>query len=165
MALANRAPSVTFSVIDATGSVGSCSASIDSTILLADARTAANALATAIEAASGCTVTGYNITYPTVETDPAPPAAGSRVERKGVIDFRTEAGKQYSFSIPGIVDAPVLASGQIDEDNALITAVTLLLLEAPWTDSNGVGLSAVIGAYERFRSTTKRQLPSNRVAD
>lgn len=165
MALADRQPVVTFTMVDATGSRFTPSFNIDSTILLAAGRVAANALLVELEAASGCTVEGYSITYPTVETNPAPAAAGSRGERKGVLDFRTDAGKMYSPSIPGIVDAVVLASGQIDEDNALILPISLRLLAAPWTDSNGAGLSAIIGAYEKFTRTTKRQLPSIRVAD
>lgn len=165
MPLVNRPAVVTFTLVDASGSRSQATANLIGGILLTDARTAAQALATAVEAASDCTVESYAITFPTVETQPVAPALNSRVEKKGRIQFRTSAGKVYTFTVPGIVNSVVLASGQIDEDLALITGITLALLASPWSDSNGATLDQVIGAYERFDSTSKGQLPSNRRAD
>jgi hypothetical protein len=165
MAFVDTAPSITFQFVDETGSVGTASYNIDPDTTVADARTAAAGLLVQLKANSDCEVNGYVITFPTIDTAPETPAAGSRVERKGNFTWRTAAGKTARTTIPGIKDAAVLASGRIDEDQADVAAYVGALDGTPWTDSNGSGLSALSEAYETFRSTTKRQLPSDRKPD
>lgn len=165
MALINLAPTVTFTLVDETGSKSAAQLSIPAATTVADARTAADALTPLIQAVTGCSIEGYAINFSTTETAPAPAAANSRVERKGVLTFRTAAGKIATVSIPGIIDAIVLSSGRIDDDNADVAALVADLLAPPWSDSNGSDLAALVEAYEKFRTSTKGTLPRDRKPD
>lgn len=165
MALVNLATRVSFALVDETGSRSSMEVGVGAAATLADIRAAAEELVPLIEAASDCVVEGYSITASTIETAPAAPAAGSRVERKANFTFRTAAGKIARVTLPGIIGAAVLSSGRVDEDNAAVGAVLTDLLGEPWTDSNGQSLNAVTESYETFRTTTKSQKPSARRID
>lgn len=165
MAFVDAAPTVTFTFVDETGSTSTATYSIDPATTVADARTAAAGLLVQLKANSDCSVQGYTINFPTIDTAPEAPAAGSRVERKANFSWRTAAGKIAKTTIPGIKDAVVLSSGRVDEDLADVAAYVGALSAAPWTDSNGAGLDTLIEAYESFRSTTKRQLPTDRRPD
>jgi hypothetical protein len=165
MAFVDAAPTVSFTFVDETGSTSVATYSLDPATTVADARTAAAGLLVQLKANSDCSVQGYSINFPTIDTAPEAPAAGSRVERKGNFTWRTSAGKIAKTTIPGIKDAVVLASGRIDEDQADVAAYAGALDGAPWTDSNGATLSTLIESYETFRSTTKRQLPTDRRVD
>ncbi|HEU4328593.1 MAG TPA: hypothetical protein VFS21_35980 [Roseiflexaceae bacterium] len=165
MALVNLPTRVSFTLVDETGSRSQMEVGVGADATLADIRTAADELVPLIEAASDCTVEGYSISASTIETAPVAPAAGSRVERKANITFRTAAGKVARVTVPGIIGAAVLSSGRVDEDNAAVGPLLLDLLAAPWTDSNGSDLSAVTEVYETYRTTRKSQLPSARRID
>lgn len=159
--------SLTYVMVDESGSRSTCSFDVPETTLADAALTAAAALRPLIEALTDCAVVSYSLTYSSFDDAPAAPAAGSRVERKGVFSFRTATGKTATYQIPGIADAIVEASGRIDDDNvavaAFVTAVTAV--DAVFCDSSGSDLKSLRAAYERFRSSTGRQLPQNRYPD
>lgn len=165
MARVNLPPVVTFSWEDESGSRSSTQVSIPAATTVADARTAAEALAVDMQANTGCVLTGYSIAFSTTETAPGLAAADSRVERKGNFVFRTAAGKRARITVPGILTTVVLPSGRIDEDAPTVATLIASLLGAPWTDSNGADLSALVEAYESFRTSTKGQLPRDRKPD
>lgn len=165
MALVDLAPSVTFTLKDETGSTSNVQVNFDAATAVATVRTAANALVPLIAAISRCSVQGYRITFPTYENAPVAPAAKSRVEQKGIFIARTAAAKTARISIPGINTDYVLSSGRIDDDAAPVAAFRAALFGAPWTDSNGSDLAVLEKAYEASRTTTRRQLPSDRNTD
>lgn len=156
-----------YSLVDETGSKSTFSLDCPSSTLADVALTAAAALVPLVQAASGCTVVSYNLTYGSRDTTPPAADAGSRVERKGVLQFITGAGKVATYSLPGIIDAAVLQDGRIDDDNLAVAALAgaLIAADAIFTDSNGEDLTSLYAAYERFSSTTKSQLPSARRPD
>jgi hypothetical protein len=158
---------LTYVMLDESGSRATCSFDVPETTLADAAITAAGVLRPLIEALTDCAVVSYSLTYSSADDAPAAPAAGSRVERKGVFTFRTAAGKTAIYQIPGIADSVVEASGRIDDDNvavaAFIAAVTAI--DAVFCDSNGQDLRSLKSAYERYRSTSRQQLPANRFPD
>ncbi|NCC36397.1 MAG: hypothetical protein EOM24_30955 [Chloroflexia bacterium] len=161
------AASLTYTLEDETGSKSSFSLDVPETTAMDVAMTAAAAIRPLIEACTDCEVTGYSLTYSSRNTTPAAAGAGSRVERKGVFQFHTAAGKVATYQLPGIIDAAVLADGRIDDDHLAIAALTTALVaaDALFCDSNGVDLAALSAAYERFNSTTKGQMPTSRRPD
>lgn len=161
------AANLEYTLVDETGSKGRMSISVPADTLADAALTAAGALVPLIRAATGCTVLSYNLTYGAKETAFTAPDAGSRVERKGVLQFVTGAGKIATVSVPGVIDAAVLPDGRIDDDNLAIAALAgaLIAVDAVFSDSNGEDLVSLWAAYERFSSTRKSQLPSARRPD
>lgn len=159
--------SLTYVMLDESGSRATMSLDVPEDTDADAALTAAGVLRPLIEALTDCAVLSYSLAYSSFDDAPPAPAAGSRVERKGVFQFRTSTGKTATYQIPGIADALVDASGRIDDDQAAVAAFTgaLTALDALFTDSNGADLRSLKAAYERFRSTTKRQMPTNRAPD
>ena len=158
--------SVSFEMVDGSGSRGSVSFNIPAATTIADALTAAADLRTLVTALTGCGVIGQSITYSAVETTPTGLAADySRIEKKGVFTFRTAAGKTVTYQVPGVLDAIILPDGRIDEDVAAVAAFITDLAAAPWCDSNGVDLTALSAAYERYRRTSRPMLPSKKTPD
>jgi hypothetical protein len=158
---------LTYVLLDETGSRSNMSLDVPESTLADAALTAAGVLRPLIEALTDCAVVSYSLAYTSFDDAPPAPAAGSRVERKGVFQFRTATGKTATYQVPGIADALVEASGRIDDDAPAVAAFAgaLTALDALFTDSNGADLRSLKAAYERFRSTTKRQLPQNRFPD
>lgn len=158
---------LSFSFEDETGSKSQVSFDVPEGTLADVALTAAAALRPLIEAISDCEVTGYSLTYSSRNTTPAAAVAGSRVERKGVFQFVTATGKVVTYQIPGILESYVLPSGRIDDDAIPVAAFTAAVTEigAIFTDSNGIDLVQLAAAYERFNSTTRKQLPQSRKPD
>jgi hypothetical protein len=135
---------------------------------LADAAlTAASVLRPLVEAITDCAVLSYSLTYSSFDDSPAAAAANSRVERKGIFQFLTAAGKKVSYQVPGIKDSGVLQTGRIDDDNIEIKAfyTALIKIDAIFCDSNGVDLTSLVAAYERYRGTTRAWTPRNRAPD
>ena len=158
---------LTYVLLDETGSKGTLSLDVPQTTLMDAAMTAAAALRPLIEAITDCAVLSYSLTYSSFDDAPVAAAAGSRVERKGVFQFRTAAGKKVSYQVPGIIDAAVLQSGRIDDDNLAIAAFTAAMtaVDAVFCDSNGVDLTSLAAAYEMYRGTTRGQAPRDRAPD
>lgn len=159
--------SLVYSLVDETGSNSTFSLDVPEATLADVALTAAAALRPLIEACTDCEVVAYNLTYSSRNTTPAPAGGGSRVERKGVLQFLTAAGKVATYQLPGIIDAAVLPDGRIDDDNLAIAALAgaIIAADAIFTDSNGQGLDSLYAAYERYSRTTKMQLPLSRRPD
>jgi hypothetical protein len=161
------AASLTFVMLDETGSKGNLSFDVPESTLMDAAMTAAAALRPLIEAITDCSVLSYSLTYSSFDDAPPAPAAGSRVERKGVFQFRTAAGKKVTYQVPGIIETAVLQSGRIDDDDLAIAAFTgaLTALDAIFCDSNGSDLRSLAAAYEMYRGTTRGQAPRDRAPD
>lgn len=159
--------SLTYILQDETGSKAPFSLDVPQGTLADAAITAAGLLRPLIEAVTDCAVLSYSLTYSSFDDAPPPATPGSRVERKGVFTFRTAAGKTVTYQLPGIIDSAVLQSGRIDDDNLAIAAFTTAIIEvgAIFCDSNGVDLSSLKEAYERYRRTTRKMLPSERAPD
>jgi hypothetical protein len=148
---------VTFTYVDASGSVGKSVAHLPAATTLADAETAAAGLVVQLLSASDCQVISYSITWGVMNTTPAAPAAGSRVENKAKFSFRTAAGKLAIVSVPGIKSAAVATSGGIISTETSVAALITALTGGIWCDSNGSDLSALASDAQVFHSTTKRQ--------
>lgn len=157
---------VTFNLIDETGSRSSLQLFAPFATTVADLVTALNAIRADIVACSGCAVEGWSISFAAAENTLLTPNAGSRVERKGVIIMNTAVATKYSrISLPGILPSLLVDGGRIDEDAAAMATFLGNLVSGPWTDSNGNAITGLRSAYERFSSTTRTQLPSVRVPD
>jgi hypothetical protein len=158
---------LTFICIDETGSKANFSLDVPQATLMDAAMTAAGVLRPLIEAITDCAVLSYSLVYSAFDDAPPAAATDSRVERKGVFQFLTAAGKKVTYQVPGIKDSGVLQTGRIDDDNIEIKAFTTALtaLDAIFCDSNGVDLRTLVGAYERYRSTTRGWTPRNRAPD
>jgi hypothetical protein len=137
----------------------------DSTQVIADVRTAADAVYAALLDVSGCQLNGYSVNYPRRENAPRTALADSRVERKGVLRFRGANGFPAGFTIPSILPSLLYSSGRIDEDNTAVAALIALITGGIWTDSRGDDITTLDSAYERFRGSTKHSLPQDRKPD
>lgn len=164
--VAGPVATVTFNLIDETGSRSSCQLFAPAVTAVADLVTATTAAVVDLEAISGCAVEGWSITYSASENAILAPNPGSRVERKGLFVMNTAVATKYNrISVPGILPTLLVDGGRIDEDNAVVDTFLDNLIAGPWTDSNGNALTGLRSAYERFASTTRRQLPTVRVPD
>lgn len=155
---------LSFAMRDASGSTGRLLIHVPYATLAAAAITAADAIAAAVAAITGCVVDGYELTYSKRETAPADPTAGSRVENKGLFIWRTADGRTTRFSVPGIVDAVLNPDGSIDRTNADIIALETVVTDVGsiFAGASGSDITALLEAYQRFSSTTKNQLPAAR---
>lgn len=149
---------------DASGSAGSTLFHIPYTTLASVAITAADALSAALNALTDAAIDGYSITYSKTEDTPATPTAGSRVEEKGNFIWRTANGRTTKFTVPALVDSVLNPSGSIDKANALIAALVAVVTDVDlvFASADGSDITALLEAYQSFRSSTKKQLPSDR---
>lgn len=162
MALSNLPTAqLSFRLLDASGSIGRFVVHVPYATLAAVAITAADAIATAVTAITGCVVLGYELTYAKNETTPGTPTAGSRVEDKGVFVWRTSNARSTRFEIPGIVDAVLLPDGRIDQSNIDIAALVTVVTDVGsiFAGADGSDITSLLEAYQRFNSTKKRQMP------
>jgi hypothetical protein len=159
--------SATFVLLDETGSRSTVQFDIPKTTLVEAAFLGVGGLRALIATLTNCAVISQSVTYSQHDTTPEVPAAGSRVERKGVFTFRTAAGKTATYQIPGIIPDVVTNSGRIDEDRPAVAAFVNALIAADviFCDSNGSDLTSLKEAYERYRRTTRSMLPNDRKPD
>lgn len=165
MALSNLPTAqLSFAMRDASGSVGRLLIHVPYSTLAAAAITAADAIAAAVALITGCVVDGYELTYAKRETAPGTPAAGSRVENKGLFIWRTADGRTSRFSVPGIVDSVLNPDGSIDRTNVDIAALEAVVtgVGSIFAGASGSDITALLEAYQRFSSTTRNQLPAAR---
>lgn len=165
MALTNLpTASLSFRMRDASGSTGRMLIHVPYATLAAVAVTAADAISAAVALITGCVVDGYELTYAKAEAAPGTAVAGSRVEDKGKFIWRTADGRTTQFSVPGILDGVLNIDGSIDRANVDIAALELVVtgVGAIFAGASGSDITALLEAYQAFRSSTKRQLPSNR---
>lgn len=155
---------VTFSVIDESGSPGKVQLHVVNTALVADVITASDALLTPLAAIMGCTITGYTITYARKETAPAAATDGARVENKGLFVFSLANGLTSRLEVPGILEATLLPTGSIDVENAEVADFLAAIIDSPaiWRGVDGSDIVGLLSAYQRFKSSSKAQLPSDR---
>lgn len=160
------AAELTFTLQDATGSKSFLSFPIPSATLASVALAAAGVMRGLLANVTGCAILAQSLTYSQVDDTPETAEAGSRVERKGALVYRTSAGKVARFEIPGIIPAAILADGALDRTNAGLAALIVAMTEADaiYSDSNGFDLSSLAEAYEVFRTTKQSQLPSRRLS-
>lgn len=149
---------------DASGSTGHTLIHVPFDTLAAAALAAGEAIAATIVAITGCSVTGFDLTYGFVEDAPATPDAGSRVENKGVFTWLCDNGLKSTFTVPGIIDSVLNVDGSIDRTDALIIALVAVVEDvgAIFASVSGADIVTLASAYQRFNGSTKRQLPSNR---
>lgn len=149
---------------DASGSPGSTLFHIPYDTLASVAFTAADALSAALNALSDAAIDGYSITYSKTEDTPAVPTAGSRVEEKGNFVWRTANGRTTRFTIPALVDSVLNPSGSVDKANALIIALVAAVTDVDliFASADGSDITALLEAYQSFRGSTRKQLPSDR---
>jgi len=149
---------------DASGSKGSSIFHFPYDTLTSVVITVADVLSAALNALSDAAIDGYTITYAKTEDTPAVPTAGSRVEEKGNFVFRTSNGRTSRFTIPAIVDSVLNTSGSIDRTDALVIALidAVLAGDFAFASADGSDLTALLQAYQSFRGSTRKQLPSDR---
>lgn len=159
--------SLTYILVDETGSRATLTFDVPYATLAAVAIAAADALVVLIQGVTKCAVLSYSLTYSKVDSEPATPDSLSRVERKGVFIFLTAAGKKVRYSVPGIIDAAVTFTGRIDDDQAAVALFTTAITEvgAVFADSNGVDIVSLDQAYESYRRSTRKMLPGERRPD
>jgi len=149
---------------DASGTKGSSVFHFPYSTLASVVVTVADILSAALNALSDAAIDGYSITYAKTEDTPATPTAGSRVEEKGNFVWRTANGRTTRFTIPAIVDSVLNDSGSIDKTDALITALVAAVTagDFAFASADGSDITALLQAYQSFRGSTKRQLPTDR---
>jgi hypothetical protein len=149
---------------DASGTKGSSIFHFPYATLAAVVVAVADILSAALNALSDAAVDGYTITYAKTEDTPATPTAGSRVENKGQFVYRTANGRTTRFSIPAIVASVLNASGSINKDSLLVTALSDAIIagDFAFASADGSDITALLQAYQRMSGSTKNQLPSDR---
>jgi len=149
---------------DASGTPSSTLFHIPFDTLASVAITAADLISAALNALSDAAIDGYSITYAKTEDTPATPTAGSRVEEKGNFIWRTANGRTTRFTIPALVDSVLNESGSIDKANALVLALVAAVTDVDlvFASADGSDITALLEAYQSFRGSTRRQLPTDR---
>lgn len=149
---------------DASGSKGSTILHFPYATLASVVVTAADAISAALNVITDAAIDGYTITYTKREDTPAAASAGSRVEEKGNFIWRTANGRSTRFSIPAISDAILNDSGSIDKTDVLVIALVDAVTDVDlvFASADGSDITALLEAYQSFRRSTKRQLPSDR---
>jgi hypothetical protein len=85
------------------------------------------------------------------------------VEEKGNFIWTTADGRSTRFSIPAIKDTQLNASGSVNR-SAVATAALILAVEdvgAIFAGASGSDITALLKAYQSFRGSTRRELPSD----
>lgn len=166
MAMTNRpAGDVTWTLLDETGSRSPFSLSFPPNTPVADVRGAAATLRPLIAAITSCVIVAENINYGAFDPAVAAPSQGSRVENKGTFIFSTAVATLARFQLPGISAGALTVEGRIDEDDANVGAFVTAVAGGVWSDSRGADLIQLVRAYQKFRATTRRMLPSKREPD
>jgi hypothetical protein len=63
-----------------------------------------------------------------------------------------------------VVDSILNPSGSIDKANALVTALVAVVTDVDliFASADGSDITALLEAYQSFRGSTRKQLPSDR---
>lgn len=165
MALVNLpTASLEFTFRDASGSIGKMVIHVPYATLAAAAITAADAISAAMSVLTDAVLLGYSLTYGKTEDAPGTATLGSRVEEKGQFVWRTANGRTTRFSIPAIVDSVLNVDGSIDRTNVDIIALDAVVtgVGAIFASADGSDISSLFEAYQRFASSTRKQLPAVR---
>jgi len=165
MALVNQpTAALDFTWKDASGSISHTLIHVPYATLASVAIAAADALVAAMAPLSDAVNLGYSLTYKKVENAPDAATDGSRVEEKGVFIWGTSNARTTRFTIPAIQDDLLNVDGSIDRSNALIIALVTAVTDVGtiFASADGSDIVGLLEAYQRFNSSTKNQLPSNR---
>lgn len=167
MAFSNRPTALlVYDLVDETGSRSKAEFHVPFATLAAVALAAADTMAGFIAALTGCTVTGYGLTYGVTDPTFAAPAAGSRIEHKGRWIFGLANGLTSRVEIPGLLDTVVLGDGAIDQANVDVLAFqgAVVGVGAVFAGIDGSDIVSTNAAYEAFRRSTRKMLPSRKLA-
>jgi len=165
MALVNLpAASLRFEYKDASGSNGATIVHVPWATSTTLAIAAADAISAAMTALSDAVIIGYSLTYSKFDDAPGTAVAGSRVEEKGEFVWRQANARLTRFSIPAIKDTLLNPSGSVDQTDALVIALIDAVTAGGviFCGADGADISSLFEAYQRFNSSTKRQLPGDR---
>lgn len=167
MAFANR-PTATlvYDLVDETGSHSKVEFHVPFATLAAVALAAAATMVDLIAALTGCRILSYGLTYAAVDNAPGLAATESRVEHKGRWIFQLANGLTTRVEIPGLLATTVLGDGALDQANADVLAFqgALVGVGAIFAGIDGSDITATDAAYEAFRRSTRKMLPSRRLA-
>jgi|SRR5689334_23406 len=165
MALVNKpTASLKISFRDESGSNSSTIIHVPFATSATAALAAGVALAATLPALTDAVVTGFGLTYDYVEDAPGTPAAGSRVEDKGIFSWLCDNALTSEFTVPAIKDSVLLPDGRVDTANAAIIAMRAVVEDvgAIFASVSGADIVSLNAAYQRFRATSKRQAPPKR---
>ena len=131
---------------DETDSPGRTTVSLAGATEITAARAALAGLLGRLSAASGCSWTGYTVTYTTFLADG--PAGAERIMRRAVFVFATAVEDQYAVVVlPGVNADFVEDDFSIDTTAAPIAALIRSLIAGIWVNPFGVALTELLSAY------------------
>lgn len=149
----------TFILRDEEGTISRMQVRFPSATTLVDVNADCEALATQLDAISGCAVDGYTINWEAYQDTPTAPTADGIAEIKGQFGLLAANGQKVIVEVPGIIGTLVSPTGTIDRAQATVSDFVAQLLTGVW--SSNVGSDLVAATYSRrvARSTTKRGAP------
>jgi hypothetical protein len=155
---------LSYGVEDASGSNSKVQFHVPFGTLASVVTTAGGLLQPLLEAVTGCAVVSMSLSYPYHDPLHATPAAGSRVENKGVVIMRAANGRPSRIAIPGILETLLRTSGAIDRTNSDFVDLLEAILGTGtvFCSADGSDLVAVDKAYQAFRGSTRGMLPTDR---
>ena len=163
MAIVERNTQVTFTFVDddlatSTETVNFGGADIE------DVRAWGTTYITSIMALTGAALTRYSITQTYIDNTYPVAQAGSDVENKGLLKFRTANGGSAQITIPGILESVLVNTGTVkgvylDLANTAVAAVVAALVTgiggvAP-IGGSGFDLASLLDAYKVNRASLK----------
>jgi hypothetical protein len=165
MAFVNRPTAeLSYTFLDGSGNKSQVKFNVPFATLAAAALAAADTLMAALGALSDCVIVSRSLTYSQVDNAPALPELSSRIEEKGTFIFNLANGLKTRFEVPAIKDTLLTASGAIDRSTvtvgAFVTAVTAV--DAIFAGADGSDITSLDSAYQKFRRSTRRMLPTDR---
>lgn len=157
--------SLIYSGVDASGTPGKIELSVPYGTTAAAVVLAADLLQVDLQALTGMAIKGYSLTYGRFNDTPPAPVAKSRIENKGVFIFRCDNSRPFRVSIPAIRDDKYNDAGQILTSDLAVGAFTNALIQAGaiFTNASGGNITALEAAYQAFRRSTRRMLPSDKL--
>lgn len=164
MAIVAGTKKVTFNFQDDDLATASTSVDFPAGTAIASILTFAASYAALIKSVSDCALLGYNVTEEFYDDSYPVAAAGSDVEDKGVVTFRTANNGSKTFSWPGVLESILLNTITppgtfIDLANvdvaALIAAMTTGLSSIQPSNNRGDDIRTVKEAYKQNRGSQK----------
>lgn len=153
-----------YTMLDASGNTAKLKFHVPFDTLATVALTAADTLMALIGTLTNCSIISRTLTYSQVDDAPAAPAAGSRIENKGVFIFNLENGLKTRFEIPAIKESVLRVSGAINTSDLFVSAFVAGVngVDAIFAGVDGSDITDLDSAYQRFRRSTRNMLPSDR---
>ena len=167
MAFTNEpAAKLIYNLKDETGNQAKVVFHVPFDTLAAVALAGADALGLLIHAMTDCQVLSYSLTYGVVDPAPSTAGAGSRIEHKGRFIWELANGLTTREEIPAIKPSLVAQDGAIDLTATAVAAflTAMVDVDALFCGIDGSDITALSGAYEAFRRSTRHMLPSRRLA-